>query len=245
MPPRGRVFGHGDLRLYLLSVLADNPRHGYELMRVLEDRFLGMYTPSAGTIYPRLSALEDDGLVEVDEDEGRKVYRLTDAGREELENRRDEVDELEARVARSARDQAREIRDDVKAAVRELRRELRDAGREVAREERRVAGEAKRAAADAHRTASHEARRLVRGLQDDLQAFVSDVSAAARRHGLDADRVTDLRDALLDARSIILDALEGRRQQSESEPPEPPKAPEPPTPPDPPDFQRGNLPPHC
>ena len=260
MSGRGRVFGHGDLRLYLLSVLDENPRHGYELIRVLEDRFLGMYTPSAGTIYPRLSALEDDGLVEVDEHEGRKVYRLTDAGRDELQNRRDEVQELEARVARSARDLAREIRDDVKSSVRDLRRELRDAAKEVSREERRISHETRRTAADAQRVASHEARRLVRGLQHDLQAFVADVSAAARRHRLDSDRVSDLRDALLDARSIILDALEGRRPVRDHEPPSPPEPPAPPAPPEPPaspapqpppppttppDFQRGDLPPHC
>ena len=246
MSPRGRLFGHGDLRLYLLSVLNEHPRHGYELIRLLEDRFLGLYTPSAGTIYPRLSALEEDGLVESGDEAGRKVYRLTDEGRRLLDERRDDVDELEERVTRSARGLATEIRNEVKESVRELRRELKDAAREVQREERRISHEARRTAADASRTASHDARRLVRGLQQDLQAFVSDVSAAARRHRLDPERVDDLRDALLDARSILLEALEGRRPRVRPpEAPAPPEPPAPPSPPDPPPFDRGDLPPHC
>src|SRR2546423_9006743 len=75
-----RVFGHGGLRLFLLELLDEQARYGYELIRMVEDHFLGMYTPSAGTIYPRLSAMEADGLVEHEVIEGRKVYRLTDAG---------------------------------------------------------------------------------------------------------------------------------------------------------------------
>ena len=57
------VFGHGHLRLYLLSLLAEEPRHGYELIQALGRSFGGTYVPSAGTIYPRLAKLEEDGLV--------------------------------------------------------------------------------------------------------------------------------------------------------------------------------------
>src|SRR5256885_557386 len=106
--PMSRVFGHGDLRLYLLKLLDERPRHGYELIRLLEDRFYGLYTPSAGTIYPRLSALEDDGLVTHDVVDGRKVYRLTDAGRDELAARGDQMAGLEDRVRASTRHLARE-----------------------------------------------------------------------------------------------------------------------------------------
>src|SRR5882672_4897088 len=95
------VFGHGDLRLYLLHALDEKPRHGYELIRLLEDRFVGLYTPSAGTIYPRLSALEDDGLIEHFEEEGRKVYRITATGRDELHRRASDMSALEARVVTS------------------------------------------------------------------------------------------------------------------------------------------------
>ena len=57
------VFSHGRLRLYLLKLLAEGPKHGYELIRLLENRFLGLYAPSAGTIYPRLQRMEAEGLV--------------------------------------------------------------------------------------------------------------------------------------------------------------------------------------
>ena len=75
------VFRHGRLRLYLLRLLDEEPRHGYEVIRLLRDRFMGVYAPSPGTIYPRLSRLEDEGLVTHDEENGRKVYRITEAGR--------------------------------------------------------------------------------------------------------------------------------------------------------------------
>ncbi|MDQ3527658.1 MAG: PadR family transcriptional regulator [Actinomycetota bacterium] len=79
------VFGHGQLRLYLLSLLADGPRHGYDVIRDLEDRSQGLYSPSAGTVYPRLAKLEEEGLVER-ADEGRKaMYRITAAGLREVQ----------------------------------------------------------------------------------------------------------------------------------------------------------------
>ena len=60
MPP---VFGHGRLRLYLLKLLDESPRHGYEIIQQLKERFDGLYAPSAGTVYPRLSRLESEGLI--------------------------------------------------------------------------------------------------------------------------------------------------------------------------------------
>ena len=68
------VFSHGRLRLYLLKLLAEGPKHGYELIRLLENRFLGLYAPSAGTIYPRLARLENEGQVTHTASGGRKVY---------------------------------------------------------------------------------------------------------------------------------------------------------------------------
>ncbi|MDM4777954.1 PadR family transcriptional regulator [Micromonospora sp. b486] len=73
------VFSHGRLRLYLLKLLDDGPKHGYELIRLLEERFLGLYAPSAGTIYPRLQRLEAEGLVTHTAAGGRKVYEITEA----------------------------------------------------------------------------------------------------------------------------------------------------------------------
>lgn len=78
------VFSHGDLRLYLLSLLDEGPRHGYDIMQALSDRTGGTYTPSAGTIYPRLSKLEEEGLVTKTVDGRKTVYEITDAGRAEV-----------------------------------------------------------------------------------------------------------------------------------------------------------------
>ncbi len=131
------VFSHGRLRLYLLKLLEESPRHGYEVIRLLEDRFMGLYAPSPGTIYPRLQRLEAEGLIEQSREEGgRKVYRITDAGREELAGRRDELDDLESEIAGSVHGLAREIRDEVRGTVRDLKQELKQAAREMRREQR-------------------------------------------------------------------------------------------------------------
>ncbi|TVZ04090.1 PadR family transcriptional regulator [Trebonia kvetii] len=125
------VFRHGRLRLYLLRLLDEEPRHGYEVIRLLRDRFMGIYAPSPGTIYPRLARLEEEGLVTHDEENGRKVYRITEAGREELRNRGDELDELEEELSASVSDIVREVREDVRDTVRSLREELTRAAREM------------------------------------------------------------------------------------------------------------------
>lgn len=153
---------------------------------------MGMYTPSAGTVYPRLNALEADGLVEYEVIDGRKTYRLTDAGREELEARRDEIEAVVAEAVQSARVLAKEIRDDVRASVRDLRRELKEAVRDVRREERRVRSTTKD---------------LGSALRADLDSFVADVIAAGRRTALDAQSLSLVRDALLDAREAVIEAL--------------------------------------
>ena len=80
-PGRHRV-RRGDVRSAILALLDDKPMHGYEMIQELEERTGGRWTPSAGSIYPTLQLLEDEGLVTPEEVEGRKVYSLTDAGRE-------------------------------------------------------------------------------------------------------------------------------------------------------------------
>jgi DNA-binding PadR family transcriptional regulator len=205
-----RVFAHGGLRLYLLLLLDDEPRHGYELIRLLEDRFMGMYTPSAGTIYPRLAALEDDGLVEHEVVDGKKVYRLTAAGQAELAERRDEVVAIAAEAVQSARALATEIRDEVRSSVRDLRRELKDAVRDVKREERRVTREVVRVERVSAREGRSELKDVLRSLRSDLESFATDVLSAARRHHLDAERLRQVSDALLDAREAVFEVLDGR-----------------------------------
>ena len=77
---RGRFFGPGELRLALLSLLEEGPRHGYELMKQLEERSGGMYRASAGSVYPTLQQLEDEGLARSEPESGKRVYRLTPEG---------------------------------------------------------------------------------------------------------------------------------------------------------------------
>ncbi|RAO41053.1 Transcriptional regulator YqjI [Micromonospora saelicesensis] len=130
------VFSHGRLRLYLLKLLDDGPKHGYELIRLLEDRFLGLYAPSAGTIYPRLQRLEVEGLVSHTAAGGRKTYDITDAGRAELRQRAGELTALETDIAASVADLsslAGEIRSEVRGSARDLKRELSEATRQTRR----------------------------------------------------------------------------------------------------------------
>jgi DNA-binding PadR family transcriptional regulator len=134
------VFRHGRLRLYLLKLLDEAPRHGYEVIRLLQDRFLGVYAPSPGTIYPRLARLEEEGLVTHDEANGRKVYRITEKGREELHARLDDLAELEDEITASVRDIAREVSEDVRETVRSLREELTSAARDMQGKPRQHAG---------------------------------------------------------------------------------------------------------
>ncbi|MFD9001190.1 helix-turn-helix transcriptional regulator [Streptomyces sp. NPDC059582] len=131
MPP---VFAHGRLRLYLLKLLDEAPRHGYEVIRLLEERFQGLYAPSAGTVYPRLSKLEAEGLVTHTTEGGRKVYAITDAGRAELADRSGELADLELEIRESVAELAAEIRADVRGAAGDLRREMRAAASEARRD---------------------------------------------------------------------------------------------------------------
>ncbi|MGW7244342.1 PadR family transcriptional regulator [Streptomyces sp. NPDC054804] len=130
MPP---VFAHGRLRLYLLKLLDEAPRHGYEVIRLLEERFQGLYAPSAGTVYPRLAKLEAEGLVTHTTEGGRKVYAITDAGRAELADRGGELADLELEIRESVAELAAEIRADVRGAAGDLRREVRAAASEARR----------------------------------------------------------------------------------------------------------------
>src|SRR5437773_2084371 len=95
---RRQWFESGDMKYVILKVLKDKPRHGYEVMKELEDQLRGCYSPSAGTVYPTLQLLEDEGLVTSREVEGKKIYEVTDAGRACLEEHKDVVDDIFERV---------------------------------------------------------------------------------------------------------------------------------------------------
>lgn len=192
------VFRHGRLRLYLLRLLDEEPRHGYEVIRLLRDRFMGVYAPSPGTIYPRLARLEEEGLVTHDEENGRKVYRITEAGREELRSRSDELDELEDELSASVSDIVREVREDVRDTVRSLREELTRAAREMrgaereardqAREQARTARVSAREAADAARERARQAREQAR---EQARQARTEAFAHAQRLREEASRLRD------------------------------------------------------
>ena len=97
---RQRMFDSGELRLVLLKLIADEPRHGYVLIRRIEELTGGAYAPSPGVIYPTLTLLDDMGLIEAQQSEGaKKLFAITDAGTAELEANKESAERLIARLA--------------------------------------------------------------------------------------------------------------------------------------------------
>ena len=88
----------GDLKYIILDLLKDKPSHGYEIIRALEDRFYGLYTPSAGCVYPTLQLLEDMGYVSSSERDGKKVYTITEEGKKFLNERQEVVDKIKGQM---------------------------------------------------------------------------------------------------------------------------------------------------
>ncbi|MEU6226009.1 helix-turn-helix transcriptional regulator [Streptomyces sp. NPDC047042] len=188
MPP---VFAHGRLRLYLLKLLDEAPRHGYEVIRLLEERFQGLYAPSAGTVYPRLAKLEAEGLVTHTTEGGRKVYAITDAGRAELADRSGELADLELEIRDSVAELAAEIRADVRGAAGDLRREVRAAASEARRGPGTVRSapdhtdlgdkEAWRAAKEEMRRAKQEWKEQARRAKDESRRAREEAQRARRQ----------------------------------------------------------------
>lgn len=96
---RWRFFDRGDLKYVILGLLKTKPMHGYEVMRALEEESGGWYKASAGSVYPTLQMLEDQGFVSAQVEDGKKVYSITDAGLKHLEANSDVVDEIVDRVS--------------------------------------------------------------------------------------------------------------------------------------------------
>lgn len=214
MPP---VFAHGQLRLYLLSLLEEGPRHGYELITALSDRFGGTYRPSAGTVYPRLARLEEEGLVRRSDDGRKTLYALTDAGRAELEAHRDELAALEHDLADTVRRLAAQVREEVTGSMAGMRADLAAAAQEA----RAAAGRVASAGASAWSGAAPEPRsdaderrqaRLRRTeAEAELTRFREDVRAALRvaeaRGEVSALTVETVRTVLTSARAAITATL--------------------------------------
>ena len=180
------VFSHGDLRLYLLNLLDEGPRHGYDIMQALSDRTGGTYTPSAGTIYPRLAKLEEEGLVTKTVDGRKTVYAITEAGHAEVQARAGELEGIEAGLADSVRLIADEVRGSVREAMKSLRADLAAASRE----ERETTPQRPRE--DDPRVSSREQVQRLDALVNEFRANLrSDVRVHVARGGELASTVVD------------------------------------------------------
>ncbi|MBF4463063.1 MULTISPECIES: PadR family transcriptional regulator [unclassified Rathayibacter] len=209
------VFAHGRLRLYLLNLLAEAPRHGYELIQALSERFGGTYAPSAGTVYPRLAKLEEEGLVTKEADGRKTVYSITDEGRAELASRAGDLGDLEQELSDSVRRLADEVRLGVTAAMKSLRADLASAARDSREPSRRpgpspeettanAQDEPGAASRSASRLALREAEVLLTEFRDELRAELRTASA----HGaVTAESVSALRVALDQARTAVRSTL--------------------------------------
>jgi DNA-binding PadR family transcriptional regulator len=198
------VFAHGALRLYLLSLLESGPKHGYELIKALKERFGGTYSPSAGTIYPRLGKLEEEGLVATESAGRRTNYRITPAGLAELNLRREELAAVEKEISASVRRLADNLREDIRSNMRGLRADL------------AATAEAARAAAGsvdftASGRSAPEGKRSLKEAEMMLQAFRDDLRTELRlqagKQPLGPVALETLRTVLEQARIAVRNSL--------------------------------------
>jgi DNA-binding PadR family transcriptional regulator len=204
------VFSHGHLRLYLLSLLAEAPRHGYELIQAMGRSFGGTYVPSAGTIYPRLAKLEDDGLVTKTADGRKTVYAITDAGRAELAERAGELDGIEGEVTDSVRRLADQVRESVNNALTTLRADLASAARD-ARQETAPGGAPGTPGGDGTKAVRVESREQLQRAEVILSEFRQQIRSELRtqvaRGNLSSETVDLLRKSVEEVRLAVVSSL--------------------------------------
>ncbi len=193
------VFAHGQLRLYLLSLLEGGPKHGYELITALSDRFGGTYRPSPGTVYPRLARLEEEGLVQRVDEERKSTYALTEAGYAELEARRAELGHLEEGIAESVRERAAQVREDVRGSMRGLRADLAAAAQQA----RASAVPHATQVPDDPRLASHvrymDAEAMIHRFRDEIRADLRRADSGGKVEQLTVDTLRTVLDSALTA----------------------------------------------
>jgi DNA-binding PadR family transcriptional regulator len=159
--PGARRLSSQDLQLVILALLAEKPAHGYELIKIIEERSEGFYTPSPGVIYPALTYLEEVGHASVAQDGGRKLYSITPQGETYLAEQRGTADAILQALSRIGRrmDEVREAfagvsdldadaSDELQRARHNLKRALRSKHGSDSAEARRIAGILERAAAE-------------------------------------------------------------------------------------------------
>ena len=138
----GRMLAQGDIRLIALALIAEQPRHGYEIIKVLEEKTSGWYSPSPGMVYPTLTFLEEAGYVTAQADGAKKLYTITDEGRAYLEENKAFVDSvmerfaaIGAKIAQRREREQDEARgeEDIPRSVRGAFMDLREAAREALR----------------------------------------------------------------------------------------------------------------
>jgi DNA-binding PadR family transcriptional regulator len=126
-----RLFAKGDIKYVILDLLKDHPSHGYEMIRALEDLFHGMYSPSAGSVYPTLQMLEEMEYVTSEERDGKKVYSVTARGREFLAENRSTVSKLHDNMRHWSGEMGR-------GEIRDILHDLRDLSRWIGRKSRKM-----------------------------------------------------------------------------------------------------------
>jgi DNA-binding PadR family transcriptional regulator len=136
--PRGeRIFRKGDFKYLIMDLLREKPRHGYEIIRELEERFGGFYAPSPGAVYPTLQWLEEMGYVTVQAQEGKKTYTITEAGLGFLTEKEKETEEVKRQVKGWWGEWSAEMRDEMK----EVMRLMGDMGRMIGQKSRQAGQE--------------------------------------------------------------------------------------------------------
>lgn len=136
--PRGeRIFHKGDFKYLILDLLKDKPRHGYEIIRELEERFGGFYAPSPGAVYPTLQWLEEMGYVTVQPQDGKKTYTVTESGLAYITEKQKETDEVKKHMKGWWGSWSAEFRDE----MRDVMRLLGDMGRMIGQKTRQTGQE--------------------------------------------------------------------------------------------------------
>ena len=153
-----RMFHRGEFKYLILDLLKSKPRYGYEVIRELEERFHGFYSPSPGVVYPTLQYLEDTGHVTSREQDGKKVYTITQEGLKFLEDRSQTVNDIRSHVRRGWGPWSTELRDQ----FRDIMHEIRDLGRLIGQRSRRIDSEKIRRIGAILKNASEEIEKILR-----------------------------------------------------------------------------------
>jgi len=153
-----RMFHRGDFKYLILDLLKIKPRYGYEVIRELEERSHGFYSPSPGVVYPTLQYLEDTGHVTSREQDGKKVYTITQEGLKFLEDRSQTVNDIRSHIRRGWGLWSSELRDQ----FRDLMHEIRDLGRLIGQRSRGIDREKIRRIEDILKNAYGEIEKILR-----------------------------------------------------------------------------------